>query len=394
MNELAIIEPTSQMGGVEFSTLYLAQHLDRTRWQSLVICPEEGPLTTRCRESGIEVALVPSARFFSTSTRIGRWSIPNPFAIAGDVLALVLSARHLAHFLQARRPAVVITKGLLAHFYGGLAAHWSHVPCVWHVQDRVSNRLGPLYGWIMSAAGALLARQVIADANSIARQLNLLMPADRLSVIWNGVDLAEFAPRNDGAALRREWGGDAHDLLIGSIGRLTPWKGQDVLIRAFARIADQFPQARLVLIGSALFDSGAYARTLHGLARQEGLNGRVVFAGFRADLPQALCALDMVVHTALEKESSPLAVVSAMAAGRPVVCTRIDGTAELFDDNVDGLLVSPGNIDELAQKLCQLLSDVELRRRLGSAARAKAERELSVEQFTQGCERVLMRAIQ
>ncbi len=394
MNELAIVEPTSQMSGVEFSTLYLAQHLDRTRWQSLVICSEEGPLTSRCRESGIEVALVPCSHFFSTSARIGEWSIPNPLAMAADILGLLLSARRLARFLRARRPAVVMTKGLLAHFYGGLAARWSRVPCVWHVQDRVSTRLGPVYGWMMSAAAARLARLVIADASSIARQLSPFVAADRLSVIWNGVDLNEFAPRYDGAALRREWGADEHDLLIGNIGRLTPWKGQGVLIRAFAQIADQFPHARLVLIGSPLFDSGSYARTLQAQARQHGLDGRVVFAGFRPDLPEVLGALDVVAHTALEKESSPLAVVSAMAAGRPVVCTRVDGTAELFDDGMDGLLVAPGDVDELAQKLCLVLSDTELRRHLGLAARAKAERALSVEQFTQQCDQVLMRALQ
>ncbi len=393
MKLVAIVEPTAQMSGVEFSTLYLAQRLDPSRWRALVVCPAEGPLASRCRESGIEVAIVPGARFFSTGVRVGGQTIPNPFAMAGDLFAVFVSARRLAHFLRARRPAVVLTKGLLAHFYGGLAAQWAHIPCVWHVQDRVSYRWGPLNAWVMGVSGARLAREVIADADSIARQLEPLVPRDRISVIWNGVDLDDFVPGDRGAALRSEWGAGSGDLLVGNIGRLTPWKGQSVLLDAFAQIAAEFPHSRLVLVGSALFESGEYERALKHRANDHGLDGRVVFAGFRTDLPRVLDALDVVAHTALEKESSPLAVVSALAAGKPVVCTRLNGTAELFDENVDGLLVSPGCAGELAQKLRQLLGDPDLRRRLGNAARRKAERALSVEQYARRCEQVLENAL-
>lgn len=394
MNEIAFIEPTAQMSGVEFSTLYLAQQLDRSRWHSMVICPEEGPLTSRCRENRIEVAIVPGARFFSTSLRIGNWTVPNPIAMFADILALILAASRLERFLKVRRPALVLTKGLLAHFYGGLAARWNHLPCVWHVQDRVSERWGPLNAWTMSATGRGLARAIIADADSIALQLRRFVPRDRISVVWNGVDVDEFTPGNRGASLRCQWGAQSDDLLIGNIGRLTPWKGQSVLLEAFAQIADRVPHSRLVLIGSPLFDSGSYAQTLAQQAKDFRLNGRVVFAGFRADLPQALDALDIVAHAALEKESSPLAVISAMSAGKPIVCTRLDGVAELFNENVDGLLVSPGDVNELAQKLCQLLSDRALRERLGHAARIKAERQLNVEQYARRCEQVLERALQ
>jgi glycosyltransferase involved in cell wall biosynthesis len=393
MNEIAFIEPTSQMSGVEFSTLYLAQHLDRSRWHSLVVCPEEGPLTSHCRESGIEVAIIPGVHFFSTSVRFGTRTFPNPIAMAFDVLAVWLVARRLARFLKTRRPAVVVTKGLLAHFYGGLAARWSSIPCIWHVQDRVSERWGPFNAWVMRAASSVLARQVIVDADSIATQLGRNVSGGRISVIWNGVDLDEFSPLKRGPQLRHEWGANQEDVLIGNISRLTPWKGQSTLVNAYARIADRFPRSRLVLIGSALFESDEYAQALKRQAKDCGLNGQIVFAGFRADLPQALGALDIVAHTALEKESSPLAVVSAMAAGKPIVCTRVDGTAELFDENEDGLLVAPGNVDELAQKLCQLLCDSNLRQRLGQAARIKAERQLDVNLFAQRCELVLVSAL-
>ena len=110
-------------------------------------------------------------------------------------------------------------------------------------------------------------------------------------------------------------------------------------------------------------------------------------------MPEVFAALDLVAHTALEKDSSPLAVVSAMASGKAIVCTRVDGTAQLFDEEIDGLLVQPGDVNALALNLRRLLCHVNLRERLGRAARDKAERELSVVQFTRGCEAVFARAL-
>ena len=391
MKQVVFIEVASQMSGVEFSTLYVAQHLDRAAWSPLVVCPEEGDLPSLCRAANIDVAIVPRTRFFSTSTRLGTRVFLNPFAILYNVAALVASARPLARLLRDRRPALVVTKGLLAHLYGGLAARWAGIPCVWHVQDRVSERAGKLFPWTASALGRLFAREIIADADSIARQLRTFVPADRISVIWNGVDLAQFSPQTDGAAIRKEWGVCADDLLIGAIARLTPWKGQEVLVEAFARVVVRFPHARLVLVGSVLFDTDAYARRLKAKVSRLGIDERVRFAGFRDDIPQVLAALDIVAHPSLEKDSSPLAVVSALAAGRPVVCSKVDGTAELFEDGVDGLLVPPGDVEALARALELLLGDANLRRRLGEAAREKAVRQLSVEQCAQACQAVFER---
>jgi glycosyltransferase involved in cell wall biosynthesis len=388
LQEVILVDVSSRMSGVEFSTLYLAQSLDRMRWTPLVVCPDDGELTKRCRMMEIPVSLVAHPYFFSTSARFGNRVVPNPLAIILNFIVVVVSALHLTPFLYSRRPALVVTKGLLAHFYGGLAARWAKIPCVWHVQDRVSDNAGPLFAWAMSIGAWLLAHHTIADADSIAQQICSFVRANQVTVIWNGVDTREFAPSVDGSRVRAEWQANADELLIGVIGRLVSWKGQHILIRAFARIAERFPQARVIFVGSPLFDTDKYATQLKTESAQLGLNTRVTFAGFRPDLPQTLAALDIIVHTALEKDSTPLSVVSAMAAGKPIVCTNVIGTAELFDDGVDGLLVPSGDADALADKLILLLNDMNLRRRLGLAARAKADRELCIEKFSHKCAQV------
>ncbi|MCL4486531.1 MAG: glycosyltransferase family 4 protein [Chloroflexi bacterium] len=393
MREIAFVHGSAQMSGVEFSTLYLVQHIDRTRWSPLVICPEEGDLPARCRSAGAPTAIVASPRLFSTSVRIAGATFVNPAALLADLGSILATVHPLSRELRRRRPALVVTKGLLAHLYGGLAARWAGVPCVWHVQDRVSNRAGPLFPWTLSLVGRILANQAIADAESIAQQLSTFVPRERISVVWNGVDTREFSPCVDGAAVRAEWGAGTGDLLVGVVGRLTAWKGQHVLLHAFSRIASRYPQARLVIVGSTLFDTDQYARSLHSDASRLGLGDRVIFAGFRTDFAQVLAALDILVHPALDKDSSPLAVVSGMAAGKPIICSRVDGTAQLFDDGVDGVLFAPGDAHELADQLARVLGDAELRLKLGRGARDKAERYLSIERFVEQCQTVFERAI-
>jgi glycosyltransferase involved in cell wall biosynthesis len=376
------------MSGVEFSTLYLVQHMNRTVWEPWVICPEPGSLPSLCLEAGIAAAFVPLPRYYSTSTTLARRTFFNPFAVAANAAAILASARRLAALFRGDRPDLVVTKGLLAHFYGGLAARWADVPCVWHVQDRVSSRAGPLYAILLAAAGRSLARRIIVDAVTIADQLTPLVPASRISVIWNGVDMDEYSPQIDGSPVRREWGVEDDEVLIGAVGRLTRWKGQHVLIEAFRCIAPAYPKVRVVLVGAALFETADYERDLRQRVAGLGLSDRVIFAGFRSDLPQVLAAVDIFAHPALEKDSSPLAVVSAMASGKPIVCSRVDGTAQLFEEGSDGLLYSPGDAQALAEQLNCLLDDVKLRRSLGQAARAKAERALTVTQFARRCEQV------
>lgn len=394
MKTIAFVELASQMSGVEYSTLYLAMHLNPQEWVPLVICPEEGELPARCREANIPVQILPHARFFSTSVRVGGVTLVNPLAWIANGIGVLQSARTLAEFLRQARPALVVPKGLLAQFYGGLAARWAGVPCVWHIQDRVSERAGFLFPFVLGLGARFLARHVIVDAESIARQIRGIVPAAQISVIWNGVDLNEFSPYVDGSAVRAEWKIAPHQTLIGTVARLVAWKGQHVLLEAFARVAQDFPEAQLVFVGSALFDGDGYAKQLQTRCAELGLQTRVHFAGYRQDIVQVLAALDIFCHAALEKDSTPLAVVSAMAAGKAIVCTDVDGTRELFSDYENGLLFPSGDVNALTTQLAFVLRDAALRMHLGKNARAFAERELSVEHFTHKCGTVFERALE
>ena len=388
---VALVDVSAKMGGVEFSTLYLAQRMDRTKFRPLVICPEEGDLPQRCRESGVPVEIVRQPRLLSSSLRLSSRRIPNPLSWLINCALFVIIGRRVARRLRQASVELVCTKGIFAHFYGGLAARMAGVPCVWHVQDLIAERYSGLYMRLLGMTGRALAAHVIADGTPIQAQWRAYLPEGRLHLIYNGVDVEQFSPQVDGSAVRAEWQADAQTLLIGNVARLTAWKGQDYLVRAFAQIADAFPQAKLVLVGSPVFDNDAFEQRLRQLA--ELLGERVIFAGFRWDLPQVLAALDIYAHVSVEKDTSPLSVVSAAASGKPILCTAVEGVTELFTPDRDAVIVPPKDVSALAEALRALLNDAACRAKLSEAARQMALQKLSLDQFARNCEAVFERAL-
>jgi glycosyltransferase involved in cell wall biosynthesis len=387
--KIVFVECAAAMGGVQFSTLYLVQHLDPVRWTPTVVCPEEGDLTEACRRLHIQVEVLDQPKLRSTSFRIRNdVRLPDPMAWLWDVVAMLIASRRLARFLAQTKPHLVVTKGLFPHFYGGLAARQLGIPCIWHVQDFISERFLGLYRRAFGLAARGLPNHIIADGAAIGRQLNPVK--DRLSVILNGVDSKVFQPGTDGASVRAELGLPAGAIVIGHVGRMTPWKGQHYLLEAFARIARESPNAYLVFVGDPVFDTDSYQNKLLNLTAELGLVERVRFAGYRHDMPEVLAAMDVFAFTSVEKDTSPLTLLSAMASGLPIVAFAIEGVRELVDEGEQLLLVPPREADALAESLLTLLSDPELRHRLGASARRQAEAKFSLERHVTSIEEVFL----
>lgn len=191
-------------------------------------------------------------------------------------------------------------------------------------------------------------------------------PARKVVVIPNGRDLAVFQPGHDREAARKELGLDAHTPLVGVIGRLEAQKGHVHLLEAWQRVAREFPDARLLVVGE-----GSLRSALERQARESGIAPSVIFTGFRADVPRLLAAVDVLALPSLY-EGMPLTAIEASAMARPVVATAVDGTPEVIRDGVTGALVPPADAAALAGALLRLLADREHARRLGAAGRAWA----------------------
>ena len=154
--------------------------------------------------------------------------------------------------------------------------------------------------------------------------------------------------------------------VVGLVGRLVPEKGVDVFLRAAALVSAVVPQARFLVVGD-----GPLRPDLEHRAAVLGLAGTVTFTGYRSDATRLLAGLD-VLAVPSRSDGSPLVVCEAMAAGIPVVASRVGGLPDLVEDGGSGLLVRPGEAEDLARALVSLLLDPESARRLGARGRALA----------------------
>jgi glycosyltransferase involved in cell wall biosynthesis len=210
--------------------------------------------------------------------------------------------------------------------------------------------------------------------------------ADKLLVIDNGIDLAALPALAPDAVeqLRGEFGLAAGDFVVSMVGRLHPQKDHDCLLRAVATTVVELPTMRVLLVGEgALRDE--VAKRIAAL----GLGAKVQLLGERRDVAVILALSDLFVLPS-RWEGMPNAVLEAMAAGLPVLATRVDGTLDVVRDGETGILVPPGDDRALAAALLAIGRDPARRRSLGAAGRRRTEEAFSIDRFVDGFERLYL----
>ena len=215
--------------------------------------------------------------------------------------------------------------------------------------------------------------RVIAVSSEIAdRLVDAGAQRERVTTILNGIDTETFQRDPDRvAAARASFNVPAGTAVVGSVGRLERQKRFDILIDAVARLRQQRRDITLVIAGD-----GSLAETLRTCASTHGVADACVFAGHRTDVVDVLHGFDVFVQSS-EYEGTPNCVLEAMAVGAPVVATTVGGTAELIDDRVHGLLVSPHDPAALAAAIATALDDRDAAGRRAVAARLRIEQEFS-----------------
>jgi glycosyltransferase involved in cell wall biosynthesis len=343
-------------GGAEKMLLALVEGLQAEGWeQNIVYHPGPGlaPLLEEARRLGVQTiavkplqeGLVGAARIPSFARLLRRLDAPVFHAHLTWSMACKFA---LGAAAAARVPAVVATHQLFVDFPATLSRK---------AQQR------------------LIARGVdrhVAVSEHVGRRLVATFPwiAERVVVVPNAVDTDRFHVDAD-PALGNDLRNGTDSRLVLVPARLDKQKGQHFAIAALRDL----PDVRLVLAGEGP-DRGALASH----ARELGVADRVVFLGLRHDVPTLLATCDVAVLPSLY-EGLPVAPLEAMAAGCPVVATRIGGTDEAIDDGRTGLLVPPEDSNALARGINRVLSDAELAGRLARAGRADVEKRYSVRQL-------------
>jgi glycosyltransferase involved in cell wall biosynthesis len=196
---------------------------------------------------------------------------------------------------------------------------------------------------------------------------------ERLLVIYDALDPADFVPRRSREDVRGELGIPAHAPVAGVVGNIQEWKGQLVFVDALSRVRERIPEVRGVIVGGVHRAGQRYYDRLLARVRELRLGDAIIVTGFRTDVPDVMHALDVVVHTSVRPEPFGRVILEGMLCGKPVVASAAGGVPELIEHGRTGLLVPPGDAAALADAIETLLGDTAVRTAMGEEARRATE---------------------
>jgi L-malate glycosyltransferase len=283
----------------------------------------------------------------------------------------------LARDLRRKQIQVLHTYGFYANVFALPAARLAGVPVIVASVRDSGDHLSAARRRVHRLA-CRLAHCVLVNAEAVREQwIAAGFRPSKMEVIRNGISLAHFTP-GPRSAVRQALGLPADAPLITVVSRLNPLKGVEFFLEAAAAIAARRPEVRFLVVGDSEPSPSqtAYRASLEDLAIRNGLAGRVIFTGFRSDVPQLLAASTVSVLPSLSEGLSNV-LLESMAAGLPVVATRVGGTAEAVAQGVTGLLVDAGDPAALARSVDLFLENPELARRCGEAGRARVREYFS-----------------
>ncbi|MBS9374375.1 glycosyltransferase [Rhodococcus sp. B50] len=364
---LMYVVPDLGVGGAERHVTTLLPRLDAQRFTSCVVCiGEPGALFSDLAESSVPAT-----------------------ALRRSKRQMVRAVAELVREMRRFRPDIVVTRGYNAETLGRAAAFLSRVPhvVVWvhHCGDpEPRGRLRRLVDRCLDPITD--AYFGVAEAQRAFMTDDLGYPPEKITVVYNGVDPSLYGTADDRSVLP-ELGTAGDAPIIGIVAALRPEKDHACFLRAARRVVDVRPDARFLVIGD-----GPCREDLETLVDRSGLRANVVFTGSRDDIPRILRALDVVVLSSYSIECFPMALLEAMASGRPAVCTAVGGVPEMLVDGVTGRLVPARDARALADGMLELLDDPELARKMGRAARERVESEFTLRRSVEGAEAALEEA--
>ena len=347
---LFVMPLATQRGGAELSLQQLLEYGEDAGIEPTVAFLEDGPMVGWCRGRGVPAAVIAAGRL-RQARKFGR------------------TVRALVKIAAETDAQVIVSWMAKGHLYGGSAAVAADLPGVWFQAGF------PVGGVLLDRAATLVpAARVIPVSRGVEQAQLRLFPRRPTTVVYPAVDVSRFdADRiGDMRATRLRLGLPEDVPIFGSAGRLDSWKGFDVMLDAVPAILDRHPTATFVLVGGAHKFNASHAAALREQAQRLNLDGRVRLVGYQENPEEWMQAMDVFVHGS-RSEPFGMVVIEAMALGKPVVASAEGGPTEVITPGIDGLLSPYGDPDALAQSILQLLDDPELRSRVGSAARERAQ---------------------
>jgi len=387
MHRILYFHHGGAIGGAPLSLLFLLQKLDRSQYEPVVVTTRPGPVRDLYRQNGIEVHLADdlAGRIDDFSHTTLEWyHLGYLWPLPGRLLRFSASVNHARAIIRRFQPDLIhLNSSTLA--VAAIAAQRMGIPSVWHIREPLAQGyFGLRRTWLRRLIDG--ADRIVAISDYDA---SMLIPSDRIRVIYNFVDFTYFDRHLSGAGIHAEFNLPPEARIILMLGGVAAPKGTEILVRALPRILERHPNVYVLIAGPAPLGSqgGLIKKLLRVDAYQEQVlntlssihgSDHLIFTGVRSDIPRLLAASEMLVFPSIVPHFAR-PVIEAAAMAKPAVASNLGGPAELIIDGETGLLVQPNQPDALADAITRLLDDPELAATMGEAGYLRAMRLFNAE---------------
>ena len=374
------LDATRGLFGASRMLLTLLENVDRSKVSPYVILAndiDDGDL----RLSGaLRRARIPTLEYKLAVLRRGKYL--NPRGALFIMSALLDSTLLVVRLIKKYRISVVQTNTSTV-LTGALAAWIARVPHIWHVHEIFRPSDAKLFPPVLDA----LSSRIVTVSDQAAMSLVEYRPSieRKLKVIKNGIVPESFRSVDSAevARLREEWAIAPGEKVVGTVGRVGIWKGEENFLRMAQTVREQMDGVKFAIVGGTFDNRDYLLDQLRERAEAMGLGRDVIVSGLRSDIPVIMNLLDLLVQLPDNPEPFGLVAAEAMAAGKPAIVATHGGIAEVVCDFETGYHVPPGDTAAAARRVVELLTNDRLRNHMGKAASRRVDREFSAARYTQ-----------
>lgn len=376
MKHILYIHQSAELYGSDKTLLYLTSEIKAKGFYPIVVLPFKGPLYDALEQCGIEIIIAPvlkiSRKMFSVGNLIGM-----PFEVFKSFSIINKQLRG--------RKIDLIHSNTLAVLIGALYAKRYRIRHLWHVHEIVEHPkfISELYPKIVD----YFSDVVVFNSQATADFMTSKKPSMRAKakVVLNGFDRTEaFSSVAAISQTRRElFNADEEDVVVALVGRISRWKGQQLLLNAFQKLQQTQDNVKLVFVGSAPPNQEIFQESLAAKISEYKLEDKVTIVPFQNEIWRVWDSIDIAVVPSTEPEPFGLVAIEAMLACKPVIGANHGGLKEIILNEETGFLIKPNDESVLQIALRTLTENPELRTRMGQKGNERAKAVFSLQRYVE-----------
>lgn len=381
MKNILFIHQSAELYGSDKTLLLVLKNLDKSKFNPLVVLPQEGPLKEELENENIEVVIAPVLKL---SRKM--FTIWNSIQIFKDLKKgiSILEELHKKHHFD------LIYSNTLAVLLGMIFAKKRKIKHLWHVHEIIVHPkiIAGIFPKLLNKYADLIVCNSNATLKNLVQRKELI--AQKSVVIYNGMD-----PINSElpVATKKDFGYNDNDIIITLVGRISRLKGHKWLLTTLVKHFSASTNIKVVFVGSPVAGQEYYATEIEQFIAENQLEATVKILPFTKNLSKIWDITDIALMPSTEAESFGLVAAEAMLAKKPVIASSHGGLKEIVIDNQTGFLVEPNNVEAFSEALTKLFANPQLRKEFGENGYQRAIQEFSVEKYVQNFELVFSELI-